>query len=44
MERIDESNNASSTEVEEISAYGVTSNYLGWFGDELAKKFPKRNK
>lgn len=39
VQRIDESSNASSEKVEEINSYGVTSNYMDWFGQELAKKF-----
>jgi uncharacterized protein YoxC len=41
VQRIDESANASSVKPEEVNGYGVKSDYMDWFGSELAKKFRK---
>jgi hypothetical protein len=37
IEKLDESSNAT----EEVTSYGVTNDYLTWFGKELASKFQK---
>jgi hypothetical protein len=41
VQRIDESANASSVKPEEVNGYGIKSDYMDWFGAELAKKFRK---